>query len=239
MIVKAKNHKKIMKTIRLTSFLLIIFTTIQLQSQTMIQPIEATINFDDSTRPCIQVNLDPKPKALKNAWRDYLKDNYDFKLKGIGFLTNKDLLSAEEVNIEMISPKAMDFYTHVIEDENGSVMKVFARHGYDIYISKASSPDEYLALNGIVEGFVRSYLPEYYKDQIEDTEKRIEMLTDQTNDFKDDIVDNLSEIEKLKKETEELEKEMVSYNELLKTAESKLIIRKEKLNRVMSLSAKE
>lgn len=210
----------------------------QVHAQTMIQPIEATINFDDAIRPCIQVNLDPEPKPIKKAWKDYLKDNCDFKLKGIGFLTDKDLLSAEEVTVEMISPNAMDFYTQVIEDENGSEMKVFARHGYDIYINKASSPDEYRALYGIVEGFVKSYLPEYYKDQIEDTEDRIAMLTDKTTDIKDNIADNTSEIEKLKKETVELQKELVTNDEQLKTAESKLITKKEKLSRVMSLSAK-
>jgi hypothetical protein len=227
-----------MKTIKLTSLLLIIFTTFQLCGQTMNQPFESTINFDDAMRPCIQLNMDPEPKTLKKAWKEYLKENYDFKLKGIGFLTNKDLLSAEEVNVELISPNAMDFYTKVIEVENGSEMKVFARHGYDIYISKASSPAEYLALNGIVEGFVKSYLPEYYKNQIEETEKRIETLTDKTNEIKDNIADNTSEIENLKKETEELKKEMVTNNDQLKAAESKLIIRKEKLNNVMSLSAK-
>lgn len=221
-----------MKTIKKISFWIMLLSVIQMNAQLSIKPFEATINYDKSQRPCIQVNLDPEPKALKKAWRAYLKDNYDFKLKGIGFLSNKDLLSAEDITVEKISSNALDFYTRVIEDENGSEMKVFVRHGYDIYISKKNYPKEYERLYDLLNRFIKSYLPKYYRGNITDTEKRISALSEEGIDLRKHIDENFEEIEKLKNEIEEKEEEVISNKEKLELAERKLIKRKEKLERI-------
>jgi hypothetical protein len=205
---------------------------IQVNGQTSIQPVDATINFDEAQRPCIQVKLDPEPKTLKEAWKDYLKDNYDFKLKGIGFLRNKDLLSAEEINVAKISSKQIDFYTHISEDENGSEMKVFVRFGYDIYLNKEDYPNEYETLTVILKDFLNEYLTKYYQEKVNDTEERIEELEDETTDLKEEIADDTASIKKLKKEIEDLESQVESNNKLLEEANNKLIKRKEKLERV-------
>ena len=87
-----------MKIIKGALLLVIFLFAIQINAQSQIQSFESTIEHNDAQRPCIQVNLDPEPKTLKKAWKNYLKDNYGVKLKGIGFFSNKDLLSAEEVS---------------------------------------------------------------------------------------------------------------------------------------------
>lgn len=221
-----------MKTIKAIFFLALALFVIQVNAQSSIEPFDTTIDYDKAQRPCIQVNLDPEPKTLKNAWRDYLKDNYDFKLKGIGFLSNKDLLSAEAITVNQISSKAMDFYTHIVEDENGSEMKVFVRHGYDIYISKEDQPNEYEALREILESFIKTYLPKYYEDKINDTEKRVNELTEERNDLKKKIEENSSKIEKLKNEIKQEQKELKSKKTQLETTERKLMKRKEKWERI-------
>lgn len=221
-----------MKTIKAIFFLALALFVIQVNAQSSIEPFDTTIDYDKAQRPCIQVNLDPEPKTLKNAWRDYLKDNYDFKLKGIGFLSNKDLLSAEAITVNQISSKAMDFYTHIVEDENGSEMKVFVRHGYDIYISKEDQPHEYEALREILESFIKTYLPKYYEDKINDTEKRVNELTEERNDLKKKIEENSSKIEKLKNEIKQEQKELKSKKTQLETTERKLMKRKEKWERI-------
>ncbi len=221
-----------MKTLKVIYLLVIFLAAMQVKAQTTIESFEATINYDKGQRPCIQVNLDPEPKTLKGAWSDYLKDNYAFKLKGIGFLSNRDLLSAEGIMVKQISSKEMDFYTHIIEDENGSEMKVFVRYGYDIYLTKENNPSDYEALSEILDSFLKYYLPKYYEGKVNDTEERIEKLTDETNDLKEDIVDDSSRIAKLKKEIVDLEKELESNTELLEMANKKLIKRSEKLARI-------
>lgn len=132
-------------------------------------PYAGTIIHNNAVRPCLVVSVDPEPDLLKKAWRGFLKDNYDFKLKGIGFLRNKDLLSAEQVVVEQVSSKEMDFYTHVIEDENGSEMKVFVAFGYDMYVDSISMHAEYWELNTILKRFLRNYLPKYHQELIEET----------------------------------------------------------------------
>lgn len=199
-----------------------------------IQPFDTLIEFDGSLRPCIQVNLDPEPKTLKDAWRDYLKDNYDFKLKGIGFLSNKDLLSAEEITVTQISSNEMDFYTYINEDDNGSEMKVFVRYGYDVFINKEDTPTDYEGLTNILDGFLRYYLPIYHEGRVDDTEKRIIKLTSETNDLQEEIADDAYRIEELRKEIEELEADLKTNTERLESANKKLTKRNEKLERIRS-----
>lgn len=221
-----------MKTIKVFILLVITLVSMQVSAQTPIQIFETTIEFDKGLRPCIQLNIDPEPNTLKKAWRDYLKDNYKLKLKGIGFLSNSDLLSEEEIMFTEVSSNTMDFYTQIIEDENGSEMKVFVRHGYDIYISKASNPGEYEALREVIESFIKFYLPIYYEGRVDDTENRIKKLIDETKDLQGDITDNATRIDKLKKEIEDLEKELKANTVQLELAKRKLTKRNEKLDRI-------
>jgi len=221
-----------MKKIQIPFFLAIYMVTMLVNAQPSIRPFDTTIDYDNAQRPCIQVNLDPEPKALKHAWKDYLKDVYDFRLRGIGFFSNKDLLSAEEITVNQISPNKIDFYTHIVEDEDGSEMKVFVRQGYDIYVTKEKNPNEYKAVREIVESFIKYYLPKHYDDKIKDTEERIDNLMEEKEDLKSNIDEKSSEIEKLKQEIKENEEELKSKKKQLELTERKLTKRKEKLERI-------
>lgn len=195
-------------------------------------PQHSTIEHNDEERPCLKVTIDPPPKILKKAWRDYLKDEHDFKLKGIGFLANKDLLSTEKVVIEAISQKEMNFYTQIVDTENGSEMKVFAAYGYDIYIDKKGRPQEYDAMRGMLESFLKTYLPGYYEESIEETEERLEELADERNDIKDNIKEDEKAIKKLEKEIKDLKKNLESNESKLKAVEEKLKATEDRLKRV-------
>ena len=198
-----------------------------------IQPSVGTIIHNDAPRPCLVVNVDPEPKTLKKAWKDFLQDHYDFKLKGIGFLSNKDLLSAEQVVVEQISSKEMDFYTHIVEDDNGSEMKVFAAFGYDLYVDSTNMPAEYNAMKAILERFLKDYLPKYHRELVEETEKTVKELSEEQADLKKDIKKDEEEIEALTEELETLSENLQENKEKLKTAEQKLENRKAKLDRVV------
>lgn len=198
-----------------------------------IQPSAGTIVHNDAPRPCLVVNVDPEPKTLKNAWKDFLQGNYDFKLKGIGFLSNKDLLTAEQVVVEQISLKEMNFYTHVVEDDNGSEMKVFAAFGYDLYVDSMDTPAEYNKMKAILERFLDDYLPKYHQELVEETTKTVKTLREEQEDLKKDIKEDEEEIEALTEELETLSNNLQENKEKLKTAEQKLENRKAKLDRVV------
>jgi hypothetical protein len=65
----------------------------------------AAINFENKQRPCLLVKYDASPKTVKKAWDDFFKKTYDIKVKGIGFLTNKEIITATDVSIVAISDK--------------------------------------------------------------------------------------------------------------------------------------
>lgn len=221
-----------MKLLRQIFLLLTVLISMQVQAQSSIQAFDATIQYDDAQRPCIQVNIDPEPKTLKHAWKDYLKDHYDFRLKGIGLFSNKDILYAEEINVDQISSNQMDFYTSIIEDKNGSEMKIFVRYGYDIYLSKEKNPNDHAALMEILNNFLKYYLPKYYNGKVNDTEERINELVKETKDLEEEIADDKQTISEMKIEIEEMEKALEEKNELLEITNIKLNTRKEKLNRM-------
>nr|WP_299205946.1 hypothetical protein [uncultured Brumimicrobium sp.] len=197
-----------------------------------VTPKDGIIMHNKSQRPSIFVNIDPEPKPLKKAWKSFLKDNYDFKIKGIGFLSNKDLLYAEDLVIEKISPKRMNFYTKIVENEVGSEMTVFGSFGYDIYIDKNETPEEYKVMNQMLTEFLNSYLPDYYKNQVKDTEKKVKKLSKEVKGLNKDISKNNKKTKKLAKEIEELTKEAAEKEEELETATIKLKERKSKLERI-------
>lgn len=118
-----------------------------LDAQTNLYTItNSQIEYDKKLRPCLSTSIDLEPKTVKKAWYSYLKKNYKVKLSGIGFLSNKELLTGEKVKIPVISNKQIDFFTNVTESSTGSDMKVFVAFGYDIFISPEKYPVEYDAL---------------------------------------------------------------------------------------------
>jgi len=183
---------------------------------------ESTIQHNDKLRPSLSVNITPDTKEVKKKWKDFMDDKYDVKVKGIGFLTNKDVLTAEKVAVNKISNKQIDFYAKVVEDGDHTRMDIFAAPGYDIYIDPKNSPRAYAGMRSVLVEFLNYYLPEFYQEQVEDAQDNYEDWVETRNDLKDDISDNINEIEDLKKEIEDLKKENKGLNHDLVDAKSKL-----------------
>lgn len=214
------------KNILFISFAFLILYNVNAQS---LVPVSSTIEHKEKVRPCLLVKLDPDPETLKNAWIDYLKKEYDFKLKGMGWFSNKDLLYSEEVIIQKLSSKKMDLYTNVVEDGNGSEMKVFASFGYDIYLNEEEYPIEYKAMNEMIVSFLKQYLPKYYNTEINASAKSVKNLNKKIKSLNADIKKNNRDIENLNEEIEEYKKSSKDNSSKLKAAEVKLKDRQDKL----------
>ena len=198
--------------------------------------INATIKHDKAERPCIMVAIESEPKVLKEAWHDYIKDNYDIKLKGIGFLANKDLLDAEKVLFKAISDKEMNFYTFFDEKKDKTEMYVFASLGYDIYLDRGEYPQEYRAMRNIVDKFVSEYVPSYYQQQVTESQELLSSLEKEISNLMGDISNNQKEIEKnlraidkLKDKNKDLSSELDKKQDRLKEVQQLLEQRQEKL----------
>lgn len=187
---------------------------------------DGSIMYKEVLRPCISVSVDPEEKTLKNAWQDYMKDNYDLKLRG------RNVLAAEEVKIQQISSNTLNIYTIIEEDKNGSAMKVFASKGYDINIDLKSYPKEYNAIKDIVENFLKQSLPNYYNQMVVDTEERIQELVEDRRNIEQDLKKEGEKLEALKIEIEETQDELMQKEVRLLEAKEKLEMRIEKLDRI-------
>ena len=190
-----------------------------------ITPEDGTIKFDKESRPCLVVHVDPEPKMLRKAWKNYLKENYDLKISG------GSLMSAERVTVTDISMNAMDFYTQIIEDVNGSEMTVFVRHGYDIYVDPTSNPEEYAKLRAMMEDFLKTYVSSYYQEIIDDTEKKIAKLTKYQQKLERSITKDTNKAEKLRVKAQELEDDAKQDSISVEDTKEKIKQREEKLKR--------
>jgi uncharacterized coiled-coil protein SlyX len=195
-------------------------------------PTEGVIAYRDAPRACWVVHVDPEPRTLKQAWKDYVKDEFDVKVKGIGFLANKDLISAEEAVISRISSDPINFYAHIVEDVNGSEMKLFAEVNSGEFASDNSHSNAFRALKNIMDDFLAEYLPTYYQSRVNDAEKRMVELSNEREDLKEAIAKDSQEIAELEDEIEQRRLKLESNQNKLDLAESKLEARKQKLERI-------
>lgn len=168
----------------------------------------STVMYDEEPRPCIAVRLAPGTKTIKKAWEDFVKKEYGINLRGLGFLVNKDILSAEKVTIKSLSDKAVDFRTRIVEEDDHSLMQVFVSLGYDIYLGPEKYPRSFKDLEDKTWKFLESFLPNYYKEKVSVVKEELEDLMKDQADLKDEIADNEKEMEKLRKENQKLEKDL-------------------------------
>ena len=194
-----------------------------------ITPAKAYVQFDGKSRASLDVVVDAEPKALKKAWRDFLKEHYDFKLSGIGLFSNKDILTAEEVVVPSISSDAMDFYTKIVSEQDGTRMSVFAAHGYDIYVNEEEYPKEFAKMKHMMSDFLDQYITQMYADRIEVLEKDLDDLVGEEADLKKSIQSNKEEIKSLEKEID-AKKVKVKEEELeLETIDKKVTKERDEL----------
>lgn len=198
--------------------------------------------YDGAQRAAIYVKMEPATKDVKAAWKDYLKDQYDVKVEGFGFLSNKDVLKAKKVSIKDISDMEMDLNSKIISGEYGTDMMVFASFGYDLYLSPEKYAKEYEAMESLVYDFLGTYLPNHYAGQIEKSQKIVADLADAKSDLAKDIADNKEDIAKMKKEIEELTKENEKMSDELSKTKEKLTVAEQNLEarkeKVESIKAK-
>ena len=154
----------------------------------------SNITFEDKLRPCYQVKVDPEPKDLKKAWAKYLKKNYSIKMKGIGFLSNKDLLSGEDVTIGKVSSKRMNIYTQIVETASGSEMSVLASFGYDFFMGPEKFSEEFLSMKEILNTFLLTELNDYYSDELKDNHKAVSKAEKEIKSLSKDIAKNEKKI---------------------------------------------
>jgi len=193
------------------------------------------ISFEDRNIETIDVILEPGVSTIKDKFEDWMDDNYDVDLDGKKLLFfDKDIMKAQDVLISEISPKKkITLLVKVDETRKGSTkLNVFAKFLDDTYLTSDEYPAEHKALRGIVYDFVAEYLPEYYMEQVEDTEEEIDDLAETREDIQNKIEENKKKIIELQDKNVELNKKLIKNKKDMKTTEKELQQDNKELNSV-------
>ncbi|MFK7969942.1 MAG: hypothetical protein AB8F95_06220 [Bacteroidia bacterium] len=191
---------------------------------------DATVQHHEKFRPGQTISLMAEPNDVKKAWKDFLKDRYDMDVEGLGFLTNKDILTAEKVMLPTMHDYTLDLYAEIVPTENKGIAKtqmtVFAAYGYDMYVDRHEHREAYKEMRAMFNAFLSDFVPAFYKEKIEDMsdgisdlEKDKIKLEEYNIKIEEDIEKSLAEIEKLKEDIENLKsehKENIEEIDLLK-----------------------
>ncbi|MEM1324492.1 MAG: hypothetical protein AAGI23_00980 [Bacteroidota bacterium] len=222
----------------LFSFLFVFSFSLQAQE---VELREGNFTREEASRPGIQATLPTDTKEVKKAFSDFMDDRYDVNMKGIGFLTNKDELTAEKVNITTLSDETIDLYARVVETSNGNgtQMTLFGAKGYDIYIDSDRSYSEFQNLRNLMVEFLDSYLVDQYTERVEEAREEVADLQDDRSDVQDDIESSEEDIQKSKERIKELEAEIAEMKTELdnkrsniKSAEEKYEARMNELQKI-------
>ena len=164
----------------------------------------STITFENVNRPCLTVKYDASPKTVKKAWDDYFKKTYDVKVKGIGFLTNKEVITATDMSLPAISEKRMNMYANVVDAPGDrSELSYFMSFGYDFFIGPENYATEFAAMKKILNDFSVEFLTDYYYSEASRMTKEIKGL-------EKDISQNNKSIKKNTKKARKESKEVAS-----------------------------
>ncbi len=187
-------------------------------AQAPYQVEESNAEDDKISRPCITAKFSPTPKEASEAWKDYMKDKHDVKLKGL----RKEDLIGKEVVVNAITPRTIDLTTRFVREKSSELttMNVFVSFGYDLYLTKADYAKEHNALKNLVKNFTVAFLTEYYADKVKDAENALkkvqkdkEKKIKRVGKLEDNIKSNKEKIEDLKKENEEKTEEIAKTKE--------------------------
>jgi translation elongation factor EF-1beta len=191
-----------MKKIILISGLAIVFC---LQGTAQTYKIDtAAIAFENEKRPCFRVNYDASPKAVKKAWDDYFKKTYDVKVKGIGFLTNKEVITATDITLVPVSDKRMNMYASVLDAPGDrSELSFFMSFGYDFFIGPDKYPAEFSGMKKVLNDFSVEFLTDFYYSEAS-------RMTSEIKDLEKDIRKNKKDINKNTKKARKESKEVAS-----------------------------
>ena len=166
-----------MKKRKLILLAMILFVAYQTTAQTY-KIDTSQVSYENKLRPCLYVKYDASAKTVKKAWDHFFDKNYNVKIKGIGLLTNKDVITGTDIILPVISDKRMNIYARITDEGAGSTMHYFMSFGYDFFIGPENYAAEFTAMKKILNDFSVEFLNDYYLSeagsitgQIKDLEK--------------------------------------------------------------------
>ena len=215
-----------MKKINLL-LLFVLFISFKVNAQTY-KIDTSELSFENKLRPCFSVTYDSPAKTTKSGWSDFFRKSYKIKVKGIGLLSNRDIIDAMDVTIGSVSDKRMNMYARVTDLPNGCELKFFMSFGYDFFIGPKDYPAEFGEMKKILNDFSVKFLNNYYASEASSLTKKIKKLERDQRSKKKSIAKNAKKARKessavatgleatnnsLQREIEEMDREIIKIKD--------------------------
>lgn len=198
-----------------------------------------SLMHDEITRNAIKVVIAPQSKEVKKEFKDYMDDRHEVKVEGIGFLKNKDVLYTEQQLIPAIASQEVQLFARIVENNENTEMYVFGQFDNNKQISSSTTYAAYAGMKDVTMDFLRTILPDYYENMVEEQNDTVEDLEDHLADVRKQLKKNKEEIEELTKENKELEQELATSEVKLKQNKDKLSKKRASLKKVNQSLEKE
>lgn len=211
-----------MKTKQLPLVLLLVsIFTIQTNAQDVqystfgnILVAESSLLIDGFETPAYSIYFEDEIPEMEKVWKNYLKDNYDIRLRNI-----RGLLKAENVRMYEVSNKEVTLYSKFEAKRPLPQFVVTVALSRDTFIQKETHPIEAKNIKAMMIKFVKSHQLDVVNEELADVQKSYDKINSsygkiakekasvQKDKLKNEgqIVDLKSDIEKNKQKIQELE----------------------------------
>lgn len=198
----------------------------------------STIIFENKAQPTLYVKYDASPKTVKKAWDDFFKKQYNVNVKGIGFMTNKEVLTATDINLTAISDSKMNMYASIMDAPGERAeLKYYISLGVDTFIGPVNYPTEFAAMKKILNDFSMAFLTDYYGSEASRITREISGLE---KDIKKNNRDIKQNSKKARKKSSEVANGMQAKNTSLQMENDQKRIRIAELSKeIESLKLKQ
>lgn len=213
-------------------YLLALLLLVNLISYSQINSVrDGSVEFNDTTRYCVELEVEAVPKEIEGEWRKFLKKNYKIKAKQyVG-----DFYMAEDVIYNKISKKNVDlkFKSHV--KDTTTVLQIFIQFKNGDYINPTDQPSEVSRLKGEVKSFLTQFVDDYYNSVLKPLQKKKKSIEKDVSKIEKDISNENKTLGKNKSSIQKNEDKIKSYQDKIDKYTEKI----EELNSDIETGTKE
>lgn len=158
------------------------------------------------TRPAFELRFpDTKTKRVEKMWKDFVKSNYDGKLK-CNKKTDEHYAKALSANAVYFQP--FDLYTKIEKDGDDVVMQNWFDLG-SAFLNERDHPINAAEVKRTLQGFYLAV--------------RRAQVADNSDELEDELKDARKDLSKLEEKHKDLRKDIKDYQEKIRDAEKDLV----------------
>ena len=166
--------------------------------------VETDYPHEDKVYEAIKISIDAEKDEAKEAWNDFIQDEYDIDVKGYGFFVKKDELKTEPIPTSFLSPETRIMHTHFAEKDGYTQLYIYATKSDDTPVIGTSDTLALSNLESISEEYISYFLPAYYEEKAIEMTEYFEEVTEDIEDMESEVSESQEEIRELQAKVKEL-----------------------------------